>query len=59
MRIIFEDDPYTCDSCGEQSWPKVTTTIENSDADGNRGIYLHSVTCPICGEESGWYGALV
>ncbi len=52
-------EPYTCEACGEQSWPKVERTIENTDADGNRGVELFSVTCPVCFEEHGWWGSLM
>lgn len=52
------DDIFECPECGEKFEPNVTTTVENVDADGNRGIYLHCVICPECGEETCWYGGL-
>ena len=51
-------EDYTCEACGEQSNPRIETTVENTDADGNRGIELHCVICLVCGEEHCWYGAL-
>lgn len=46
---------YECEECGYEWLQKPIITNECTDADGNRGRLLESVTCPGCQEEYGWW----
>ena len=45
-------DPITCPECGSEDID-VETSYENTDADGNRGIWMTFMDCNKCGCE-GW-----
>ncbi len=51
-------DDWECPSCGQQSEPIIDTTLEGTDADGRRGQWYDHITCPMCGHEESWPGAL-
>ncbi len=44
-------EDFECPYCGSTKSPKVQKVYENSDADGNRGIWVTYVECRDCGEE--------
>ena len=44
-------DQDTCPQCGSNRPPKIVKTNENTDADGNRGIEVITVTCLDCDYE--------
>ncbi len=47
-------DAEQCDACGEVVIPESAgKSYENSDADGNRGIWLDCWECPECGAGMG------
>lgn len=44
---------WKCPDCGFEGEPRVETTTENTDRDGNRGIEITWIICPICEYEEG------
>lgn len=44
---------FTCEECGHTWRQFPERSYENSDADGNRGIWVSWVICPECEEEYG------
>ena len=53
MDLLQENE---CPECGHYYRQDPKGYLENTDADGNRGIMLYCVFCPSCGEEECWYG---
>jgi len=47
---------HQCPECGHTYKQEPSSSIENTDRDGNRGIEMYCVTCPECNEEECWYG---
>ncbi len=44
-------DEGRCSECYNDDTPIMKTYLENTDADGNRGIYMTYATCPECGND--------
>lgn len=45
----------TCPACKEYDYFKVTTSLEDTDADGNRGRWMGTIECRNCGYEESHY----
>lgn len=46
-----QEDEVKCEECGYEGIPKVFKTIEFCDRDGNRGMEITWVQCPVCKED--------
>lgn len=42
---------FKCDMCGSEKEPDVGVYNENTDADGNRGIKVKTISCVECEHE--------
>ena len=40
-----------CDDCRDTVAPVATESLENTDADGNRGVWMTWYHCPVCGAD--------
>jgi ribosomal protein S27AE len=48
--LIDREEPE-CPMCGSRKTPRTKVTTENTDADGNRGLKMKTITCVDCGYE--------
>jgi hypothetical protein len=46
----FAEEQQICPNCGYNEF-EVKKTLENTDADGKRGVWLDTYICKGCGEE--------
>jgi predicted nucleic-acid-binding Zn-ribbon protein len=46
-----ETEKLWCNECKLEVYPKFWVVNENTDADGNRGMMVTYIECPICGNE--------
>ncbi len=49
--FTMAEEKTLCPQCMEEVIPKVTRTLEDTDADGARGRWYYWATCPECGAD--------
>ena len=54
-KIYPEDEEEKCPECKEYCYPKISKSLEDTDADGNRSRWMTTTDCPLCGHQESYY----